>query len=142
MNMLEMVLALFAVLFFTTVALMYNRAAWDSLQYVDNSNKVIQATHLGHRYLDEVDAKLFSKQLRFNHITTNFNFTQTVNLVHPSHVYTVYVTAFQCDSLGVAVSSPVANPLYSRVNVRLTSRHGSMVPVQVFRVYTKTNYNI
>ena len=142
MNLLEMVLALFAVLFFTTVALMYNRIAWDSLQYIDDSNKVIQATHLGHRYLDEVDAKLFSRQLAFSDITTRFNFTQTVNLVHPSYIYTVQVTAFQCDSLGVAISPPVSRPLYSRVNVRLSSPYGLKVPVEVFRIYTRTNYNL
>ncbi|MBM4403049.1 MAG: hypothetical protein FJ042_01450 [Candidatus Cloacimonetes bacterium] len=142
MNLLEMVLALFAVLFFTTVALVYNRVAWDSMEYIDDSNKVIQATHLGHRYLDEVDAKLFSKQLAFNNITTNFNFTQTVNLVHPSYVYTVQATAFQCDSMGVALSTPVTKPLYSRVNIRMTTPYGMKVPVQVFRIYSRTNYNI
>jgi len=141
MNMLEMVLALFAVLFFTTISLTYNRIAWDSLQYIDDSNKVIQATHLGHRYLDEVDAKLFSRQLAFNNITVDFNFTRTVSLIHPDYVYTVQATAFQSDSLGVAVT-PVARPLYTRVNIRLSSPYGLKVPVVVFRIYTRTNYNL
>jgi hypothetical protein len=65
MNFMEMVLAMFAIVFFTSVSLVYNRSMWNQAENLDNVAKVIQATQLAHSKLDEIDAQLLSQQVSF-----------------------------------------------------------------------------
>jgi hypothetical protein len=141
MNMIEMVLAMLAVVFFSTVALMYNRAVWDQSELLIHANKYIQASHLSHSVLDEVDARLFSKQLAFASIKTAYNTTRSVNMAHSGGIYKMIVTAVDCDSLGVPLASWVSNNIYTRVSVSTTTP-GLKRPVVMRRVYTKTHLNL
>lgn len=141
MNLMEMVLALFAVVFFSTVALLYNRAVWDQTELLIHANKYVQSSHLNHSVLDEVDARLFSKQLAFANIKTQYNTTRTVTLAHTGGVYQIQIAAVDCDSLGVPLSTPVANNIYTIVSVT-TNTAGLQRPVVLRRVYTKTHLNL
>lgn len=140
MNMMEMVLALFAVVFFSSVAMMYNRAVWDQSEYLIHANQYIQCTHLNHSVLDEVDARLFSKQLKFANIKTTYNVTRNVTLQHTGGSYTMQITAVDCDSLGVYIPGNNKNSIYTLVSVS-TSTAGLKHPAILQRVYTKTHLN-
>ena len=141
MNMMEMVLAMFAVVFFSTVALLYNRAVWDQSELLIHANQYVQSSHLSHSILDEVDARLFSKQLSFANIKAQYNTTRNLNLTHTGGTYNVQITAVDCDSLGVPLSAPVTNNIYTVVTVR-TNTAGLRHPVTMRRVYTKTHLNL
>lgn len=141
MNMMEMVLAMFAVVFFSSIALMYNRATEDQTDLLINANQYVQASHLSHSVLDEVDSRLFSRQLAFNNVKTQYNTTRVVDLAFTGGRYTMNVVAVDCDSLGVPLSSPVTGNIYVRVQVT-TRTQGLKTPVVMQRVYTKTHLNI
>lgn len=139
---MEMVLALFAVVFFTTVAMVYNRAMWDQAELLDNASKYVQASHLNHSVLDEIDAKLFSKQLAFSNVKTIYNNqTRTRTLQHTGGTYVSAISAVDCDSLGVPLSSPIINNIFVKVSVT-TSTNGLRHPVNMKRIYTKTHLNL
>lgn len=136
-----MVLALFAVVFFSTVALMFNRSMWDQSEKLINANQYVQASHLSHAILDEVDAMLFSKQLAFGSIKATYNTTRNLTLAHAGGTYNMSIVAVDCDSLGIPLSSPIQNNIYVRVSV-ITKTPGLKVPVTMQRVYTKTHLNL
>lgn len=140
MNMMEMVLVLLAVILFTTVALNYNRLVWEQTDYLINANKYLQCSHLSHSILDEVDAFLFSKQLKFNDIKKKYNTERNVTLQHAGGTYSISIHADDCDSLGVLLALPVSNSIYTLVTVRTTTT-GLRYPVIQKRVYTKTHLN-
>jgi len=142
MNLFESVLAMFAVLFFTTISMVYNRGAWDQTRRLHDANAFVQASQLCHSVLDEVDAKLFSKQLSFAGVKTTFNTTHTLNLAHVGDIYTLTVTAVDCDSLGVPLSTPVTNNIYTVVSVTANTSSGLKHPVTLRRIYTKTHLNL
>jgi len=141
MNMMEMVLALFAVVFFSTVALMYNRAVWDQSETLMHANMYVQSSHLSHSILDEVDARLFSKQLAFANIKTQYNTTRSLTLAHTGGVYNLQINAVDCDSLGVPLATAIPNNIYTVVTVTTTTA-GLKQPVVMRRVYTKTHLNL
>lgn len=135
-----MLLALLAIVFFTTVALVSNRSMWSQAASLDNAAKVIQATQLAHSRLDQIDARLFSKQLAFASIKTTYNTTQNVVLTHPGYKFTVTYLTVDCDSLGTPVTP--ANNLFVKVSVSVAASGGMRYPVKITRLYTKTNLNI
>lgn len=141
MNLMDMVLALFAVVFFSTVALMFNRSMWDQSEKLINANQYVQASHLSHSVLDEVDARLFSKQLAFGSIKANYNTTRNLTLTHAGGTYIMNIAAVDCDSLGTPITGALANHIYVRVSVT-TRTAGLKVPVVMRRVYTKTHLNL
>ena len=141
MNMMEMVLALFAVVFFSTVALMYNQAVWDQSETLMHANMYVQSSHLSHSIMDEVDARLFSKQLAFTNIKAQYNTTRNLNLTHTGGTYSIQISAVDCDSLGVPLATAIPNNIYTLVTVR-TNTAGLKIPVTMRRVYTKTHLNL
>ncbi len=144
MNMQEMVMALFAIVFFTTIALVYSRSMWDTAEALDDGSKVIQATHLAHSKLDEIDAKLFSHQIAFNAVINNFTGTQTVDQAYTGYKYFVTYSFKYCDSLGVNLGSQAyqANPFFYKMTITVAADHGMKVPVVVTRLFNKIDlYN-
>lgn len=142
MNMFEMVLALFAVVFFTATAAMYNRQILDQNDQLINATQYVQATQLCHTVLDEVDAKLFAKMIAFFSVKTTYaNVNRTVDLAFPGDVYQINIRAVDCDSLGIPLTTAVANNIWVRVQVRATTP-GLRFPVTLQRVYTKTHLNL
>lgn len=142
MNMMDMILALFAVVFFTTIALVYNQAMWHQADNLYDAALVVQSSQICHTILDEVDAKLFSKQLAFGNIITNYNFTANRSFPHLGETFTITTVAAECDSLGNNLASPVTNNIYKRVEVTVSGPSALRHPVSLRRVYTKTNLNI
>jgi len=142
MNMMEMVLALFAVVFFTATASMYQRRVMEQNDYMINATQYVQATQLCHTVLDEVDAKLFSKQLAFWSINSLYNnTTRTIDLQFPGDIYQLSISSVDCDSLGAPLATPIYHNIYLRVRVT-ASTFGLKVPVIMQRVYTKTYLNL
>jgi hypothetical protein len=138
MSFMEMLLALFAIVFFTTVSLVYNQSMWSQAESLDKATKVIQATQLAHSRLDEIDAKLFSKQIAFakrsyehhhhhNHTETDYDvgpigpfpvkdtFTATlaspevVNMGYTGDKFKLSYDFQYCDSLGNALTNQSYN---------------------------------
>jgi starvation-inducible outer membrane lipoprotein len=154
MNFLEMVLALFAIIFFTSVSLVYNRSMWNQAENLDNVAKIIQATHLAHSKLDQIDAELLSQQVAFakrqianTPPTVEQHYTGTVqeNLTYSGYVFNLTYDHDYCDSLGstVGVSQAYVDTTvykFIKMTVTVASTPGMSHPVAVSRVYTKTNF--
>jgi len=156
-----MVLALFAIVFFTTVSLVYNRSMWTQAEALDQTANVIQANQLAHSRLDQIDARLFSKQVAFKLVgwagqtTSAFcvgtNLPVNIDVDSDSKIdfkFNLSYLRLYCDSLGVALATQpatIANAdslLFFSVKVTVTGTPGLKYPVYVSRLYTKTNLNL
>jgi len=142
MNYMEMVLALFAVVFFTSVAANYNRQVLEQNDYLINASQYVQASQLCHSVLDEIDAKLFARMIAFFNVKTTYaNVNRTIDLQFPGDVYQLNIRAVDCDSLGIPLTTAVVNNIWVRVTVT-ASTQGLKVPATLQRVYTKTHLNL
>ncbi|MCD8479164.1 MAG: hypothetical protein LRZ88_02355 [Candidatus Cloacimonetes bacterium] len=142
MNLMEMVLALIAVVLFTSIALNYNRHVMDQNDLLINATQYVQATQLCHTVLDEIDSKLFARMLAFNNIISTYhNQTRTIDLNFPGDTYQISIEAVSCDSVGVELTVLPVNNIYRRVRVTATTP-GLKVPVTLQRLYTKTHLNL
>jgi hypothetical protein len=139
---MEMLLALLAVVLFTSVAANYNRKMLDQNDYLINATQYVQASQLCHTVLDEIDAKLFAKMIAFFSVKTTYaNVNRTIDLAFPGDVYNLNIRAVDCDSLGIPLSTPVANNIWVRVTVTANTK-GLRVPATLQRIYTKTYLNL
>ena len=138
MNMMEMVLALFAVVLFTTLSLSYNQAIWRQTDYLNNATLVVQASQICHGFLDEVDAKLFSGQLDIDDLVDSYNFTTTKTYPHLPVIFNVTSVAADCDSLGQDLATPNPNSLYKRVTVTVSGHSYLRQPYSMTRIFTET----
>jgi hypothetical protein len=151
MNFMEMIMALFAIVFFTTVSLIYNRSMWYQAENLDNVGKVIQATQLAHSKLDQIDAELLSQQLAFSEQQLNntpptvqqaYDGVTTTNVLdYAGYTFTATYNFDYCDSLGLNPSdtyNPAAK--FIKVTVTIASTPGMSHQVAISRVYTKTNF--
>jgi len=152
MSLMEMVLALLAVVLFTTVSMVYNRSMWSGAEALDNISKVVQATQLAHSKLDEVDAKLLSRQVAFSKRQTNntpptvaqaFTGTTLVNLPYSGYTFRITYDHKYCDSLGVnwanQAYSDTTNYKHIKMTLTVASTPGMSHPVVLSRIYVKTN---
>ena len=154
MNFIEMVLALMAIVFFTTVSLVYNRSMWTQAENLDNVAKIIQATQLAHSKLDQIDAELLSQQVAFAQRqpsntppTVQQHFTGTVHdsLDYADYVFNLTYNFAYCDSTGgtTGVSQVYSDSTYYKfikMTITVASTPGMSHPVVLSRVYTKTNF--
>lgn len=138
MNLLEMVLALLAVILFTTLSLTYNQATWRQTDFVNSATIVVQASQICHSVLDEADAKLFSHQLDIANLVSSYNFTRTQSFTFLPEKFTIVAVAADCDSLGRDLNNPNPNSLFKRVVVTVSGPVALKHPVSLMRVYTKT----
>ncbi|MCK9309066.1 MAG: hypothetical protein M0P99_02200 [Candidatus Cloacimonetes bacterium] len=138
MNLMEMILALLAVVLFTTLSLSYNQSIWRQTDYLNNATLTVQASQLCHSVLDEADAKLFSKQLDISNLVTTYNFTRTKTYSHLAQTFTIKAVAVDCDSLGGNLSSPNPNSFFKRIVVTVSGPSSLTRPVTMMRLYTKT----
>ncbi|GAB1367216.1 hypothetical protein MASR1M36_20870 [Candidatus Cloacimonadaceae bacterium] len=139
MNLMEMVLALLAVILFTTLSLSYNQALWRQTDYLNNSTIVVQASQLCHSMLDKIDAELFSGQLDIANLVSSYNFTTNVTYPHLPETFRIVFVAADCDSLGRALNNPNPNSLFKRVVVTVDGPTALRHPYTMTRVFTKTN---
>lgn len=141
MNMMEMVLALLAVVFFTSVAANYNRHLMDQNEYVIAATLHVQATQLCHSVLDEVDAKLFSNSIAYDEIIEKYHGkTREIDLQFPGDKYNISIEAVLCDSLGndeYAADDPLAKNRLVKVEA---STPGLRFPAKMQRIYAKIHY--
>mgnify|MGYP000863686436 CR=1 FL=1 len=138
MSMWEMVLALFAVVLFTSISLGYNQALWRQTDYLNNATLVVQANHICHAVLDEIDAKMFSKDLNFLNIVSMFHdSTRVVYYPHLQQSFTVKIAAINSDSLGHSLPNP--NSIFKTVSVTVSGPSALKHNVSLKRIYTKTN---
>jgi len=153
MNFMEMLLALFAIVFFTSISLVYNRSMWNQAENLDNVAKIIQATHLAHSQLDEIDARLFSKAIKFSEVgrplangnNSTYMGTKPVVLTYAGYKFIMSYLRTECDSLGNNPNNSIpysANNLFFKMTVTIASTPGMSHPVSVYRIYTKTNLHI
>jgi len=137
MNMFEMVLALFAIVLFTTLSLTYNQAIWAQTDYLNNATLVVQASQICHSILDEADAKLFSKQLELVDLLTEYNFTRTQTYPHLPITFNVEAVTINCDEMGqpLAVDDPLS--LYKRVTITVSGHSYLQRPYVMQRIFTE-----
>jgi hypothetical protein len=149
MNFMEMLLALAAIVFFTTVALVYNRSMWNQAESLDNAAKVIQATQLAHSKLDEIDARLLAQQITFANASyipqtvreAYDGRTVTNTLSYADYVFTATYNHDYCDSLGRHPNETYnPNAKFIKMTVTIASTPGMSHPVVLSRMYTKTNF--
>jgi hypothetical protein len=137
--MMEMVLALFAVVFFTSLAANYNRILIEQNDYLINAAQHVQATHLCHGVLDEVDAKLFAKKITYNQIINYDSTTRIIDLNFPGDRYELELSAAYCDSVGNVLAEDDVLSMYRKITVE-ASTPGLKYPVQMQRIYAKIHY--
>lgn len=155
MNFMEMVLALFAIILFTAVSLVYNRSMWNQAESLDNVAKIIQATHLAHSRLDQIDAELLSQQVSFARrdsssgapptVEQHYVGTHNVPLLYSGYTFNITYDHDYCDSLGGTSGisqaySDTTDYKFIKMSVTVASTPGMSHPVSVYRVYTKTNF--
>lgn len=140
MNMMEMVLALFAVVLFTTLSLSYNQAIWRQTDYLNNATLVVQASQICHSILDEADAKLFSKQLAFSDLLTEYNFSRTQTYPHLPITFNVQSVAIDCDESGTPLAMPDSLSLYKRVTITVSGHSYLQRPYTMQRIFIETTF--
>ncbi|MFA5282876.1 MAG: hypothetical protein WC368_09215 [Candidatus Cloacimonadaceae bacterium] len=139
MNMMEMFLALMAVVLFTTLSLTYNQAIWRQTDYINNATMVVQASQICHAFLDEIDAKLFSGQLELNDIVDNYNYTDpAVSFPHLPTTFNVQWESANCDINGVDLAVDDSLSLYKRVTVTVSGHSYLRQPYSMTRIFTET----
>ncbi|MCB5269686.1 MAG: hypothetical protein M0Q99_12225 [Candidatus Cloacimonetes bacterium] len=138
MNMMEMVLALFAIVLFTTLSLTYNQAIWAQTDYLNNATLVVQASQICHSILDEADAKLFSKQLELVDLLTEYNYTDTRTYSHLPITFNVDVVAINCDELGEPLEEDDSLSLYKKITISVSGHSYLQRPYTMHRIYTET----
>jgi len=138
--MFEMVLALFAIVLFTTLSLTYNQAIWAQTDYLNNSTLVVQASQICHSILDEADAKLFSKQLAFSDLLTEYNFSRTQTYPHLPITLNVQSVAINCDEFGdpLEVDDPLS--IWKKVTVTVSGHGYLQRPYVMQRIYVETSF--
>jgi hypothetical protein len=150
---MEMVLALLAVVLFTTTSMVYSRSMWNQAELLDRTGKVIQATQLAHSRLDEIDAKLFSRQIAFAKegglptIRQAFIGTDIPINLSSGYSYNLSYIFEYCDSLGrgIEIGYPQtynANAKYVKMSVSIRKIPSMAEKVIISRIYTKTSWNI
>lgn len=139
MNMMDMVMAMLAVVFFTSVSLVYNRSMWTQIDNITEVSLVVQATQLCHSILDEVDAKLFAKMTPFASVNTEYTFDRDVTYSFINQTFSIHSVAVDCDSLGTFLNNPPANNQFKSVTVTVSGPRGLRRPVTLRRIYTKTS---
>jgi len=139
MNLMEMIAALFAVVFFTSIASVYNNNAFRQKQNLYHANAFLQASVLAHEVLDEVDAKLFSKSLSFDDIETEYNLNRTRVLSYVGETFQLAITATAVDSVGVPLSTPNPGNNFTKVSVTVAENAALKHSVTMSRIYTKTH---
>lgn len=138
MSMFEMVLALFAIVLFTTLSLTYNQAIWAQTDYLNNATLVVQASQICHSILDEADAKLFSKELPFSDLVSKYNFAKSITYPHLHITLNVQSVAINCDEFGdpLEVDDPLS--LYKKVTITVSGHSYLQRPYIMHRIYTET----
>lgn len=154
MSFMEMLWALMAVVFFTTVSLVYNQSMWTQAESLETVAQSIQATQIAHSRLDEIDARLFSQQVSFalrdpdNVIkTVEQAFTTALKggattLAYSGYTFNVAYNFDYCDSTGDASSTSQSyNPsaYFIKMTVTIASTPGMKHPLSLTRVYARTN---
>jgi hypothetical protein len=98
----------------------------------------VQSNHLCHEVLDEVDAKLFSKQLDFDNIVSTYDKkTRSSTIASQGETYNLAITAAVCDSTGIALAIGELS-LFRRVDVSVSGPPALKHPVSMYRLYTRT----
>ena len=139
MNLLEMVAVLFAVIFFTSVALIYNNRAFRHREYLFDANAFVQASVLAHEKLDEIDAKLLGNVISFENITSTFDGSSfNRNLQYVGQTYRLQTSVDVVDEDGVTQADD-ADTGYLRVSVLVLPDAGMKNSLTMSRIYADTD---
>ena len=139
MNLLEMVAVLFAVIFFTSVALIYNNSAFRQREYLFDANAFVQAAVLAHEKLDEIDAKLLGNVISFENITSTFDGSSfNRNLQYVGQTYRLQTSVDVVDEDGVTQADD-ADTGYLRVSVLVLPDAGMKNSLTMSRIYADTD---
>lgn len=165
-----MLMALFAIVLFTTISLVYSRSMWDQAENLDNVAQIIQATQLAHSKLDEIDALLFAKKIRFaqnqtdnqGDIITPYTIRRQFigldtdpavsvkaaeSLEYSGYTFVPTYSFTYCNEFGAIDSLYIdqdpannQNALYIKMVVNIASTPGMSHPVEVSRIYTRNTF--
>jgi hypothetical protein len=136
MGLREMILVLFAVVLFTKLAMVTNKSIIAEVDQLQRSTYILQSTNLAQRYMDEVDAKLYSKVITIDQISTNYGGTRTVQPIANDMTYTVAIAVANVDSLGVTTGAATN---YRRLTVSVTTSPATIQSVTMTRLYRKVD---
>lgn len=132
----EMLLVLLAVVLFTKLAMVTNKSIIAEVDQLQRSTYILQATNLAQRYMDEVDARLYSKTMTIDQINSNYAGNRTVQPIANDMTYTVAIAVATVDSLG-ATSASATN--YRRLTVAVTTTPSTIQTVVMTRLYRKVD---
>jgi hypothetical protein len=136
MGLREMILVLLAVVLFTKLAMVTNKSIIAEVDQLQHSTYILQATNLAQRYMDEVDAKLYSKTITLDQISTNYAGTRTIQPIANDMTYNVGIAVANVDSLGITTGA-VTN--YRKLTVSVTTTPSTIQTVTMTRLYRKVD---
>ncbi|HNX00012.1 MAG TPA: hypothetical protein PLE74_13365 [Candidatus Cloacimonadota bacterium] len=132
----EMILVLLAVVLFTKLAMVTNKSILAEVDQLTKSTYILQATNLAQRYMDEVDAKLYSKSMTIDQISTNYGGSRTVQPIANDMIYSVAIAVANVDSLGTSTASTTN---YRKMTVTVMTTPSSIQSVTMTRLYRKVD---
>jgi hypothetical protein len=136
MGLREMILVLLAVVLFTKLAMVTNKSIIAEVDQLQHSTYILQATNLAQRYMDEVDAKLYSKVITLDQISSNYAGTRTVQPIANDMTYNVTIAVATVDSLGTSTASTTN---YRKLTIAVTTTPSTIQSVVMTRLYRKVD---
>ena len=128
----EMTTLVFAIVLFTSIAMVANNNLFSQAEHLHNSFYELQAMQISQRYFDEIDEKLFSEVVRMNAISSMYDGTKNFVLENSNINYFMEVSSTYSDSLGNSVTS---ESMYYKVDMIISTQPDVIKPIRMSRMY-------
>lgn len=141
---MEMVLALLATVLFTSLSLTYNQAIWAQTDYLNNATVVVQASQLCHSAMDEIDAKIFSRDLLVRDLLSRNGKSTTKYYDHLMTTFKINTRVVNCDVTGnenpldeFGGAIDLSNSVFKKVTISVENTYLKR-PYTMTRIFTDT----
>jgi len=128
----EMITLIFALVLFTSIAMVANNNLLSQSEHLHNSFYELQAMQISQRYFDEIDEKLYSETIRLEAIESMYSGEKSFILGDSNIDYLMNVSTTYADSLG---NDSVGITYYYKVSMDISTKQEVMKPIQMSRLY-------
>jgi hypothetical protein len=132
MHYQEMLTLLFALVLFTSIAMIANNNLLTQAEFLHDSFYQLQAIQIAQRYLDRIDERLYADAIRLSGISSLYDGENVFHSSRDKIDYVVTIASAYTDSLGNATGSVTG---YYRVDILISTRPEVINPVQISRLY-------
>ncbi|MCD4817981.1 MAG: hypothetical protein K8S23_04775 [Candidatus Cloacimonetes bacterium] len=128
----EMITLVFALVLFTSIAMVANNNLLSQTEHLHNSFYELQAMQISQRYFDEIDEKLFSEVIRLNAIGSMYDGTNNFILENCNINYFLEISSTYSDSLG---NNSTGETLFYKVDMIISTQPDVIKPIRMSRLY-------